>query len=135
MEESNFVPLGSEGYHIQTRSEMIDPDKKEVLTPEKIKNMDPWNVIVAGAAVLNLKINDPKKDCKHCYGRGYIGFQKNRQPIPCNCIFNKEDLKDVPVINHATKRKFRLEFRRRMKKMKRDEWLNKTSENEKVDEQ
>ena len=45
-------------------------------------------------------IKEPDKNCKRCFGRGYIGIrslpkkddEKVELPIPCRCIFNKEDL-------------------------------------------
>jgi len=42
-------------------------------------------------------VADPKKNCKHCFGRGYIGkgmapvngkMVVNDVPIPCKCILS-----------------------------------------------
>jgi hypothetical protein len=27
-----------------------------------------------------------KPSCKHCYGRGYVGFNRQEGFIPCKCI-------------------------------------------------
>ena len=33
---------------------------------------------------------EPKKDCKRCYGRGYIGLEQEIQMLyPCRCIIKK----------------------------------------------
>lgn len=31
----------------------------------------------------------PKKNCRHCYGRGYIGFLNGIKglPVSCRCVF------------------------------------------------
>jgi hypothetical protein len=34
----------------------------------------------------------PKKNCKHCYGRGYIGWEKfSGNVIPCRCVLKKKE--------------------------------------------
>ncbi len=36
----------------------------------------------------------PKKSCKHCYGRGFIGYLNGLKnlPVPCRCTFIKPQL-------------------------------------------
>jgi hypothetical protein len=33
----------------------------------------------------------PKKNCRHCYGRGFIGYLNGLKhlPVPCRCTFIK----------------------------------------------
>ncbi len=33
----------------------------------------------------------PKKNCRHCYGRGHIGYMNGikSMPVPCRCVFVK----------------------------------------------
>lgn len=39
--------------------------------------------------------NLPKKNCKHCYGRGYMGIDfKTQWKVPCKCVF-----RDKPTID------------------------------------
>jgi hypothetical protein len=52
------------------------------------KDLAPWDVIVSMAKVMNITIQDPKKSCKRCLGRGWAGRDVNtHHPVPCNCIF------------------------------------------------
>ena len=36
----------------------------------------------------------PKKNCRHCYGRGFVGFLNGVKslPVPCRCTFVKPQL-------------------------------------------
>jgi hypothetical protein len=35
------------------------------------------------------ELAQPKKNCKHCYGRGYIGLNANDEKIMCKCLDRK----------------------------------------------
>lgn len=51
---------------------------------------DPLEIIKAAAEGIGLILNDPKPNCKHCHGRGYVGLRSGTgEPVPCNCIFPK----------------------------------------------
>lgn len=42
------------------------------------------------AANVNKKTyKEPKKNCKHCYGRGFIGYLNGLKslPVPCRCVY------------------------------------------------
>lgn len=36
----------------------------------------------------------PRKSCKHCYGRGFIGYLNGikKLPVPCRCTFVKPNI-------------------------------------------
>lgn len=54
-------------------------DKKDVPALLQIKSFYEQN---------NIKIGEPKSGCRHCYGRGYTGFDIKAQIwIPCQCLF------------------------------------------------
>ncbi len=55
------------------------------------KELSHWERLKLAAQKANIPIKEPKEDCRHCYGRGYTGFDKEI-PIACKCIFSKEDL-------------------------------------------
>ena len=56
-----------------------------------IRSMDPWQVIKQAAEAAGIKIKNPKPNCKHCNGRGYVGrYADSGEPIACKCIFEKE---------------------------------------------
>ena len=70
--------------------------------------------IVADNAGIDIK--DPKKNCKHCYGRGYVGFvndpkdkdDKDKEPVPCHCIFTKKQIEArEPVYSRKQKRQIK----------------------------
>jgi len=90
---------------------LVDKDKNEVIDNT---NTTPWMIIKAVAERTGITVKDPRKDCKNCYGRGYIGFNsKSKEPVPCSCIFTAEQKeKDRPFkMNRAQKRKMEKKFR------------------------
>jgi len=111
-------------YNLEEKINYIDSENKEVITKEKLEELDPKQALQFIANSIGIKLKNPNKNCKKCYGRGYIGFKSDRQPVPCTCIFNKEDLNDIPVINHRSKRNLRLKLRKTIKKMKKEKWKN-----------
>ena len=82
-EESNIVT----GQYTapQTKAGTFNTLSQEVVEDSPLT---PWDVIVDMAKVMNIPINQPKKGCKKCYGRGWTGRDvKTKHPVPCNCIF------------------------------------------------
>jgi hypothetical protein len=72
-------------------------------------------------------INEPKKDCKKCYGRGYTARDATtKQPIPCMCIFppqtpaekekNKALYNKLRPISRSERRILQRNFKRYVKK-------------------
>jgi hypothetical protein len=56
-----------------------------------IRSMDPWQVIKEAANAAGIPIKNPKSNCKHCHGRGYVGrYADSGEPIACRCIFEQE---------------------------------------------
>lgn len=63
---------------------------EEAEAVEQLQKMEPLEVIKAAAEGIGLILNDPKPNCKKCYGRGYLGVNSlTKEPIPCSCIFPK----------------------------------------------
>lgn len=57
-----------------------------------LRKSDPMEIIKAAAEGMGIILNDPKPNCKKCYGRGYIGRRADTgEPIPCTCIYPKYD--------------------------------------------
>lgn len=87
-----FLPGGYEAP--ADKNTVVDTTTGQV---EEIKNLPPLEQIKMAAAKFNITLNDkPKKNCKKCYERGYIGFDsKEKTPITCQCMFPKsaEDAK------------------------------------------
>jgi len=66
------------------KDKFVDTTKGELVDKSKLTD---WDVIKAVAKQTNTEIRNPKSGCKHCYGRGYIGWDhKTKAPIPCRCI-------------------------------------------------
>jgi hypothetical protein len=56
-----------------------------------IRSMDPWQVIKEAANAAGIPIKNPKPNCKHRHGRGYVGrYADSGEPIACRCIFEQE---------------------------------------------
>ena len=69
----------------ESKDAFIDTAKGEIIEKE---NLDPFEIIKAMAKATNTPIKTPRKGCKHCYGRGYIGKEtKSQMPVPCSCIY------------------------------------------------
>jgi len=116
----------------------VDTDNNEVVKSDEIT---PWIAIKAIAEKMGTPIREPRSNCSHCYGRGYVGFRpkktktKNKnvstlskEPVPCQCIFTEEQKeKDVPlVMNRKQKRLMEKKFRLMKKRgqLKRNEEIN-----------
>jgi hypothetical protein len=121
-----------QGYNLEDREEFFDTNKGSVVEQ---KDLTPWEIIKATAVKLGYTINDPKKGCKHCYGRGYLGIMAGtKQPIPCNCIYSIQQKKDSekqsnPAWNRSVRRNpvMRKEIRKRLAAMKQ---LNELTKNQ-----
>jgi len=46
------------------------------------------------AKVTKFDIQDPNPDCVHCKGEGYTGYDDNKTPIACACIFPANSLRE-----------------------------------------
>lgn len=83
----------------------------EAIEVENMLENDPMEVIKAAAEGIGMVLNDPKPNCKHCHGRGYIGRNAiTKEPIPCKCIFPKYETQKPsdPIIlpqNRAERRR------------------------------
>ena len=65
----------------------MNPDKKPLGKAKRIESRYS-GVVLAGKS-------DPKKNCKHCYGRGYIGFDTETGGfVHCKCVMRKKKEED-----------------------------------------
>ena len=65
----------------------IDPATGEIVDRSKLP---PLEQIRIAAKNLNQTINEPHKNCKKCYGRGYTGINLDGNiPVPCSCIYEE----------------------------------------------
>jgi len=75
-------------YKIDKKLEFVDSNRGEVVDR---KDLTPWEMIQSLAKQLGTTLLEPKKGCKNCYGRGWLGLHvETKTPIPCTCIFDKE---------------------------------------------
>jgi hypothetical protein len=90
--EYDDIEVNSISYGIGDDNELtteLNVDENELTHLDKIK-------IAANAAEITLQ--DPKKNCRKCGGRGYTGFRSIKgkpfgsgQPIVCKCMFVKDE--------------------------------------------
>lgn len=95
------------------------------------KDLKPFDIIRNVAIQTNTIINEPKEDCRRCYGRGYVGIDSfTKSPIPCLCIYPtksdnekmQEAMYDAGKINARPNRFQRRNFKKEMwKKFKNTE--------------
>lgn len=116
----------------EDKTHFIDTEKGEVV---KDKNLTPWQIIKLTAQEIGAKIKDPRNNCKHCYGRGYVGFNANtKEPVPCRCIYLKEDIDENDLkgtqmnISRKQKREYIRYMKREAKKKKKKEILKRKKE-------
>ena len=103
---------------------VIDTTKNEV---RNLRELTPFEQFEVASKEHNIPVQKPKKNCKKCYERGYIGFETGTKvPIPCDCIFPKKTLeeqrkereKGLPINFYPAKvrRQFKLDNRKMIKK-------------------
>lgn len=69
----------------EVEDKFLDTGKGEVIDKS---DLTPFDIIKSVAQQTDNEIHDPKKGCKHCYGRGYVGIDTTtKSPVPCSCIF------------------------------------------------
>lgn len=94
-----------------------------VVEAEPVVPVTPFDVIKKHAEVLGQEINDPKPNCKDCYGRGYIGRDgATKAPIPCRCIYpdymnarNQHMANRMMGMSRAERRKMQRQYKKQMK--------------------
>jgi hypothetical protein len=97
----------------ENRDVFIDVTKGAVVKKEDIS---PLEVIKAMAKRTGAQICDPRPGCKFCYGRGYEGWDAtHKNPIPCRCMFRKNDKVQTKLATDAYS-KWNREQRRKMEK-------------------
>jgi hypothetical protein len=95
-----------------------------------LKDLTPYEQMELAAKERNIPILKPKKNCRKCYERGYIGFEADtKMPVPCDCIFppktleqqRKEREQGLPLVFYPAKvrRQVKLDNRRMIKKRMR----------------
>lgn len=124
-DDSN-LGLFNEQYDLpEDRDGFIDNGTGRIVENSELKPID---VIRAVAKQLGQTINDPKPNCKKCYGRGFTARDSvTKAPIPCKCIqvprTEKEKQQDESIANRMgrmsreQRRKIERQF---MKKMSKD---------------
>jgi len=96
---------------VKDETVLVDPTTGAVID---VKTLPPFERIKFVSERMGKKINDPDKNCKKCYGRGYVNIDANDGvPTPCQCIFHdfyeaNPYYKNVeyPSFNRATKRAY-----------------------------
>lgn len=71
------------------------------------KDVSPMEVIKKLAEQQKIQLKEPKSNCKHCYGRGWIGRLQNGAPLECSCIYPPDVKKknaNIVFENRALKR-------------------------------
>jgi len=129
-EQNNNLFVGNNYDMPEDRDEFVDMKTGEVIDKEKI---DPMDVIRKIAEKTGTKIQDPKKNCKKCWGRGYTARDaETKAPIPCKCIYPKlegEELKQqqemenrMRPLTRNERRMLKRQAEKAAKKQKRREW-------------
>ena len=77
--DTNYEGVGNNEAYVEGDGTVVEAEPQAPVTP--------FDVIKKHAEMLGQDINDPKPNCKDCYGRGYIGRDSvTKAPIPCRCI-------------------------------------------------
>ena len=126
-------------------SEYVNPSDRDGFvdtvagTVKSREDLTPFDIIKSVALQTNTIINDPKKGCRRCYGRGYTGVDAStKSPIPCSCIYPdksendkmQEAMYDENRVNtkaptRQQKRSMKKFFVKEMKKQKKIEFARK----------
>jgi len=114
---------------IKTADQYVDVKAGNVINKD---DLSPWEIIKMVAKDNNYIVQEPKKSCNHCHGRGYEGIvHDTKMPVPCRCIFPPssdsqkfqealyETDKMKGQVNHARKRKMVKYFKTEEKRIKK----------------
>lgn len=113
-----FIPSDYSGPNSKVTA--VDVNTGQV---DDIKNLPVLEQIKVSASRFNIPLNSkPKRNCKKCYERGYIGFNSvDKTPIVCMCMFPKtvddKDKKDTIPLNFLSKAIQRKYFREKGKEL------------------
>lgn len=82
---------------ISTENVYIGSDTEKVQTQKDVFNdLSNWEKIKFAASQSGIIVNEPKKGCTKCGGRGYVSIQSDTKlPNACRCVFTKEDRDNV----------------------------------------
>ena len=103
---------------VEQENVFVDPSTGEIIDRA---SLPPLEQIRIAAKNLNQTINEPHKNCKKCYGRGYTGINLDGNvPVPCTCIYeefykNNPDAKKPEnslVSNRQTQRRHDKQFKK-----------------------
>jgi len=85
-EEAGLDISTTENYDaIKDDTILVNPETGEVVD---VRTLPPFERIKFVSNRSGKTINDPDKNCKHCYGRGYTAIDvQDGIPTPCKCIF------------------------------------------------
>jgi len=88
IEKKDDLDLFLPGQYVapESKDSIVDINKSSV---EFVKDLKPLEQMKWAAKKYNIPMNEsPKKNCRKCYERGYIGFNVgDKMPIPCPCMF------------------------------------------------
>jgi hypothetical protein len=63
----------------------MNEESNEDISEQKVPEYKPEDIT---------QFSKPSKGCRHCYGRGYEGWDSaTRLPVPCRCMYRKSDNK------------------------------------------
>lgn len=112
--------FNSNEYDIEAQDQYFDTGSGELVDDKELTIFQKIKII---AQRMGYEINDPKKDCRKCWGRGYTGLKKDtKEPVLCSCIFKPEDRANMQQspdqkMSRAQRRHMDKVVRRRMKRV------------------
>ncbi len=111
MSTDNLLDFAEHSYNRVDNVEVVFDKDNNAVDKQNVA-LTPFQVIKGLARTLGQTINDPLPSCKLCYGRGYTGRDATtKAPIPCQCIFPKENKESNDYMQNRTKRMSRAERR------------------------
>ncbi len=92
----------------------LNPTTGEMVERSQLPPLEQIKIVAKSTGTI---INDPKKGCKKCHGRGYTGTKLDGSPVACECLYeeffktNKEAAeeqmrKNYPAMNRQAKRRY-----------------------------
>lgn len=104
---------------------------------KKFDDLTHYEKIKMASQSHGVTVKEPKKDCKSCYGRGYISTRTVSTPVvgtsglptgeintqilpnPCKCMFKKEDIPKMFVNENKMTKKQLINMDKKLSKIKR----------------
>jgi hypothetical protein len=131
MEKEEYdLPEVEEVYFDTKSHDLVDSD--QITSAYEQTPETPFERIKHSAASYDLKILDPKPNCRKCNGRGYLGIRVDpvtnkatEIPVPCPCIYPKPTTVDEKIQRDSAQHIQSIKYMNRKQRREKEKLMKK----------